>query len=298
MSYTTTEFLDSVKVRGAIPTSQNTFTVARILNLGDAELRSYILPLVMKAREFYYAFDVSTAINTTGVYDIHTRAVGGKVTNACLTDADTRLDLNWISEEELSSLTNTQSGKPGVYIKRSQLVVVPADVPYTYFKQTILLRPGKFVATTAAAQITAINTSTKTLSFTSGTVPTTWTTANLFDLIQAQPHFDHLAIDQVVTSITTTAIIFSSTLPTRLAVGDWVSLAGESPIIQVPVELQPLLEQKTANTCMRAQGDEAGLKSGEEELTRMQKETWNLYQPRIEDEGKKIVIRSGILRRV
>lgn len=298
MSYTTTEFLDAVKVRSAMPTNQNTFTVARLLNLGDAELRSYILPLLMKAREFYYAYDVSTAVNTTGIYDIHTRAVGGKVINACLTDGTSRYDLNWISEEELSDTTSTQIGKPGVYIKRSQLIVVPADVPYSYFKQTIPLRPGKLVATSAAAQITAINTSTKTLSFTSGTIPTTWTTSNLFDLIQDVPHFDHLAIDQVVTSITTTAIIFSSTLPTRLAVGDWVSLVSESPVVQMPVELQPLLEQKTANTCMRSQGDMEGLKAGEQELTRMEKETWNLYQPRIEDEGKKIVIRSGILRRM
>ena len=73
--------------------------------------------------------------------------------------------------------------------------------------------------------------------------------------------------------------------------------ANQSCIIQCPVELHGLLEQATANTILRAQGDLDKVKSGEEKLKQMYETTKNLYEPRIEAEGKKITNRSRILRR-
>ncbi len=297
MSFTTTEFLDRVKTRGGIPTNQNTLTTARLLNIGDDGIRSYILPLIMKAREFYYAYDDDRDVNATGVYDLHSRAVAGKLINACLLSGTSRLDLAWVTEEELSVTDTPVSGRPGMYLKRNQLITVPIALGFDTLRMTIPIRPGKLVPTTEAAQITAINTATKTLTFATGTIPSTFTTSVLFDIIQDKPHFDHLSIDQVVTSVTTTTMVFSSTLSSRLVVGDWVSLAGESPVVQVPVELQPLLVQNTANTCLRSQNDLEALAAGEKELARMEKDTVSLYNPRIETEGKKIIMRSGILRR-
>lgn len=297
MAYTTTELVANIKTRAAVPTSQSTYTVAKILGIADAELRSYMLPLVMKSQEAYYQYDVDTTLNATGIYDIPTRAVGGKVVNCALLDGDSRLDLAWITEEGLQRYDQTNRGRPGVYIKRNQVILVPATgTQYTTIRITIIIRPGQFVETSAAAQITAIDTGTNTLTFASGTIPAAFVTSATFDLIQAKPHFDHLAIDQTAATITGTTMIFSS-LPSRLAVGDWVSLAGESPIVQVPVELQPLLEQCAANTILRAQGDLEKTAAGEKKLSMMEKDTTNLYTPRIENEGKKLVNRTRILRR-
>lgn len=297
MAYTTTQYLSNVKIRGGIPTSQNTFTAARLLALGDAEIRSYILPLILKSREHYYDYDIDTSLNATGIYDISTRAVGGTVINACLLDSTNRYDLNWIEEDNLTQTDNTDTGSPGIFIKKNQIHLVPPDPSYTTFRYSIAIRPGTLIETDDAAQITAIDTATKTLTFAASTIPNSWTTSNTFDLIQNKAHFDHLAIDQAVTSITSTTIVFSSTLPTRLVVGDWVSLAEESAVIQIPVELQPLLEQKVANTCMRAQGYIQAMENGEKELTRMEKDIVTLFSPRIKENARVIVNRSGILRR-
>lgn len=297
MAYTTTQFLANLKSRGGIPTSQNTFTAARLLALGDAEIRAYILPLVLKSREHYYDYDIDETLNATGIYNISTRAVGGTVVGACLIDGNSRYQLNWISEDELTQTDDTLTGSPGIFIKRNQINLVPPDPSYTTLRYTIPIRPGTLVETDDAAQITAIDTGTKTLTFTSGAIPTSWTTSNTFDLIQNKAHFDHLAIDQSISSITTTTMVFSSTLPTRLAVGDWVSLAEESPVVQIPVELQPLLEQKVANTCMRGQGYAQALEVGEKELSRMEKDIVTLFSPRIKENARVIVNRSGILRR-
>lgn len=295
MGYTTTEFIASVKRRAAIPTSQSTYTEAGILAIGDEELRSDLLPLIMKSQEGYYDFDVDTSVNATGVYEIPTRAVGGKLVNAALIDGSQRVDLAYLTEDSLGRLDETY-GSPGFYIKRNQVYLVPADVGLPTFRQTIILRPGQLVVTSAAAQITAIDTGTGTLTFTSGTIPATFTTALTYDFIQQNPHFDHIEIDKTSPSITSTTMVFSS-LSARLAVGDWVAIAGQSPIVQVPVEIQPLLIQETVNTILRGQGDLEKLAAGEKKSERMEKSTTNLYTPRVEDEGKKLVNKTGILRR-
>ncbi|NBW16061.1 MAG: hypothetical protein EBR82_49570 [Caulobacteraceae bacterium] len=297
MSYTTTEFITNVKKRSGMPTSQATFSVQNMLAFADAELRSFVVPLVMKAQEFYYAFDVDTALNSTGVYEIPSRAIGGKLVNVALVDGDTRRDVNWITEDHLTRYDQTDLGKPGVYLKRNQLYLVPADGNNSSkLRLTIIIRPGQLVETTECAQITGIDKTTGTLTFDVGSIPSTFIPGKKLDFIQAEPHFDHVEIDKIPTQITSTTLVFDS-LSDRLQVGDWASLANQSCVIQCPVELHGMLEQATANTILRAQGDLEKLKSGEEKLQQIYQTTINTYNPRIEAEGKKITNRSRILRR-
>ncbi len=119
----------------------------------------------------------------------------------------------------------------------------------------------------------------------------------MYELVQADPHFDTLGFDLVVTSVTATTVVFSATLPTRLAVGDWVGLSGQSPVIQCPLELHPYLAQEAANYCLRGQVDNEAYKAGLEEADRLRKDLETLFTPRIQKEGRKIVNRTRILRR-
>lgn len=261
-------------------------------------MRSYILPLLLRSREYYLAYDYQAAVNSTGLYAIPTRAVGAKLVDAALINDNQRQDLTWITEDELNRTDDTPRGIPGVFIKRNTVhLVPPTQHGFGYINLTYNLRPGNYVETSAAAQITGINTLTNTLTFASGTIPSTFVTGATFDMIQDQPHFDALAIDQTASVITTTTMVFSS-LNSLLAVGDWVSLANESPIIQCPVEIQPLLEQKVACTIVRSQGDLDSYKAHLEELKDMEKLTQTIYLPRIEKEGKKLMMRNRILRRI
>lgn len=296
MNQTWTELVDDIKVRGMIPTSQQTFTEARLLALANAELRSRMLPLISKVREGYYSYDLDTAINQSGIYDIPARAIGGKLENVCLYSASgEKKDLSRYWEDELSNLTESPES-PGFYIKRSQVFTLP-KVPsgFSFLRQTYLLRPPTIIATEDGSQITGINTGTKTLTFDS--VPSTFVTGARFDLVQGSPHFDTLGIDLVITAVTSTTVTFSATLPDRLAVGDWLSLAGESPVVQVPVELFPLLAQYVANTCLKSQTDLTAYKAGVEDAKEMKDGILGLISPRVEKEGKKVVNRTGILRR-
>jgi len=297
MAYTFDSILDEIKLTGMVPTSQNTFTEARFQTLINREIRTHILPMMLKLRENYFSYDDDRSPSSSGLA-ISTRAIGGKVQNVALIEGTNRLDLPWISEEDQIDTDESPVSKPGAYIKGNVLYVKPATSHgYSTVRMSIFLRHGKVVPEDEAAQITAIDTGTKTLTFTSGTVPTAWTTSNTFDLIQANPQFDSLAIDQSISSVTTTSMVFSSTLPTRLAVGDWVAKAGETPIIQLPVELHSYLAQLVANQCLKNSPHTKAYEAGVEEIKNMRKDIIALFSPRIEKEGKSIKNRTGMLRR-
>jgi len=298
--YTWTELLDDIKVRAAMPTSQATYTEPRLLSLANSSLRSYILPKILKTREAFYEFDVDFAINSSGIYDIPSRALGGTIVNMSLVDtldahSGRRADINWIMDDQLSNYDRTDYGNVGAYVKRNQLYLVPKDGSgFAYLRVAIFLRPGAIVANTSAAQISSITTGTKTIEFSSH--PTAWSNSNLFDIVQADPHFDSLAIDQPITTLTATSAIFTNELPSRLRVGDWFCLKNETPVIQVPVEWNAALAQHTANTILRAQGDKAAYKDGLEALQALTEDATIVIEPRIKQEGRKIVNRNGILR--
>lgn len=296
MLVTTDDLIADIKIRGSIPTSQDRFTNARFLSLANAELQSKVFPLVLKSRQNYYEYDIDTAINASGLYALPTRAYLGGISNVALIDSSRRLDLPWLSEEVETDLDQPQDSTAGIILKRNTIQLKPkAGQGYTSLRMTILLRPGLFVLESAAAQITAI--SGTTLTFAASTIPTTWTTSNTFDLIQGNPHYDHLGIDLSASSVGATTIVLSSTPSDRLAVGDWIALAGQSPIVQLPEAFSYLLSQRVANTCMRSMGDMNGFKAGEALANEMEKELTGAIQPRIQKEAQRIVNRTGILRR-
>lgn len=296
MLQTSDDLIADIKMRGAVPTSQDRFTNARFLSLANAEMETKIFPLIIKARQSYYEYDIDTSINATGLYPISTRAYLGIVSNLGLIDDTRRLDLPWLSEEMEPDTNQPYDSAAGIVLKRNTIQLKPADgAGYDSLRMTILLRPGLFVLEEAAAQITGI--SGATLTFAANTKPTSWTTSNTFDLIQGNPHYDHLGIDLTASSITSTTIVLSSTPNSRLAVGDWVSLAGQSAIVQLPEAFSYLLSQRVANTCMRSMGDKEGHQRGMELAKEMEKDLTEAIQPRIQKEAQRIVNRTGILRR-
>lgn len=297
--YTWTQLMDDIKVKGMIPTSQNTFTEERLLSITNNVLLAKLLPQILKARESYYSYDIDTAINSTGVYDIHTRAVGGKLDNVALIDGVRRKDLALYLEDEITNLGQPPDGKAGFFIKRNQFTILPTDGSgYSSVRQTIFLRPARIVANSSGAQVTAFNPATKVVTFSE--VPSGWTTASVLDIVQGQPHFDTLAINQTISAITTGSggtITFVSDLPDRIAIGDWVSLFGESPVPQVPAEFNSLLAQYAANECLKNGSDPKALETGIADAKELLDSLMGVITPRVEREGKVLVNRTGMLRR-
>lgn len=290
--------MTAVKRYSAVPTAQVTFLAADFYALGDDSIRAKILPLVIKNMAEYYVKPYNYAV-TSGVtsYAIPPRAVNSMLRSVQLissTDPDSRVNLEQLNIEDLGSSRKSK----GFYVEGNSVVLYPTPVNTSLntLRLNYFIRPNSLVDPTACGLISSINLGAGTI--TCASVPSTWTTANLFDTVKAQPGFDSTTIDQVVTNISGAVITFATTLPSTISVGDYVCLAGQSCVMQVPVELQPLLTQYVVVRVLSAQGDQNALKAALAELEALEKNASLLLAPRVQGSVKRIINSRSIARLV
>jgi hypothetical protein len=288
-TYTTSDFLTSVRQRGSIPTTTNTNNVnstTNLLNLATEELHITLLPLIMSVRAEYYVTSKSYTITASqAAYAISPRASGMVLRDVQIIEGTSIRSLPEIPTESLS--TTSTGSVEGYYLEHENVILYPTPATTTgTLKLRFYIRPSRLAATTDCAQITAINTGTSTVTVAS--IPSTWVAGNDIDFISATSPYQCRAIDQDIASINGSDIVFTS-LPTGLAVGDWVALAEYSPIPQVPFEFLPVLAQMTVVKALEALGDNEGTARATKDLTRLQNNALMLVTPRNQGEPQRVV---------
>jgi hypothetical protein len=108
-------------------------------------------------------------------------------------------------------------------------------------------------------------------------------TGTLYDLVRASPGYESLA-DDVTPLADYTFPTF--TAPTDVEVGDYVCLAGESCVPQIPVELQPVLAQRVIVKVLEAIGDAAAVQTAQGKLLEAEAAAKTLLTPRVDGEPK------------
>lgn len=304
----------SIQRRAAVPIAQITFSTTDIYNLIDEEIESKLVPLVLKNMEEYYVADQPTNI-VLGVnqYPIPYRAIAGKLRDVQVissTDPESIIPLERLEITDLFSSTSTSFRvlikKTGFYIKGNSVYMYPTP----QYSQNILnleyyMRPNSSVDPSVCAQITAINQSAQTVTIASGGLPSNITSSTLVDLVKQNPGFECTAIDQTIT-VTGSGpytLTFASALPVlggsqnlAVAVGDYVCQATQSCVVQVPVELLPLLSQYVVVRVLSAQGDAQPLQAAITELTKLEENAQMLIAPRVNGKLKKVVNTRGVSR--
>lgn len=300
VDYTMTQVVSDLKQIASIPTSQNLFDEQKIVRFMDLKLRTDLLPLIMSAREEFFVhttdYTIDTTTEATNEYAIPERAVGMKLKLVTLVDSNDE-------EEDLPRITYRDRSLPGFtdfqriwghYIQDNHVRLHMAD---SFTGKTLRLywyrRPNKLVRTSQSGKITAIDTGTKVVTL--DNAPTTWTASTTFDVIQGKPGFKSLKDDQTITNIAGFDLTFS-TLPTGMAVGDYVAESKESPIAQIPEEFFPLLSQVGAIKALEGLGDKSGWRVAIEDYKTMRKELLKLITPRVDDQAQKVVARKGLWR--
>lgn len=290
-SYTTATLIASIKRRGMIPSSQSTFEDADFLALADEEIELGLLPLILSTKEEYYV--TSKDYSAAASIAIPTRAIGMKIRDIKLVDSDgDERSIPQVALEDIEHFSSSASA-PGYYFQGNKIYFT--DTPTETIRLYYYIRPSSLVATTSAAQITSINSGAGTVEVSS--LPSTITTSTQVDIIKATPGYELLAMDQTISNIASTTLTFSS-LPSTLAVGDWIALAGESPIVQLPKELQPILAQRVAVKALEAMGDLQQMASSQEKLDRMEAAAFRLLEPRSDGSSRKIINRQSALRSI
>lgn len=281
MSYTTADLISAIKAIGSIPTNQNLFQTADFLRFANHELQINLVPMVMSTREEYFVADKDYDVTSDQAsYAIPPRAIAQRLRDVQLIDSsDNVSSLAQLNPSEVSSLSN---GDAGFYLKAGNVVISPTpSATVDTLRLVHFRRPNALVETSDCGQITDIT----GLQVTVDAAPSTFAIDVEIDFIKDNPGFECVEIDQPIASLAGNVLTFT-TVPTDLAVGDWVALAGESPIPQIPAELHPILAQMVAIRCMAAQGKTT--KDAKETLDEMKHAALTILSPRVEGENKKI----------
>lgn len=297
IDFTSTALIKTVKDDALLPNSQITYSDQDIVDILTREMLSDIVPMLMAVREEYLVFPVDQAIDVNvSSYMIPTRAVGEKLRDLVLVDANNfEISVPRLEPDYVKGLYVPLTIFTGFIFQNDQIIFYPNATslgPYT-LRMKIFRRPNNIVLTSSSAQITAINTTTKEVTF--STVPSTWDVDTIFDVVQGIPPFRAWGEDQTITAITATSVIFSS-LPTGMAIGDWVSEAGFSPIAQLPYEVFPLLCQRGVVKILEGLGDANGVKVAADVYKDMVDKFKVMVTPRSDGAPKKLVSNGGIHR--
>lgn len=277
MAYDNTRLISQINIKGALPTGR--FEDQELLDLATDALTSLVVPLIASVREEFYVMseDVTTS---TGVasYNIPARAMGQTLREVKLIRGSDIVDLIRLDPEDVAS---TDSGDTfGFYLQANKVVLYPTpNAGSNTLRMSFIGRVGYLVPTTSAAIITAIAGNTITC-----VPPSTWTTANTFDIVG---NFWLRDYDLTATSVNAGNIVFSGTLPTDIAVGDYVCLAGESCIPQCPIEAHQLLAQLTVTSCLEAMGDQANLATAQAKADTLAAALKSILQSRIQGAARR-----------
>lgn len=289
MSYTTLDLLSSVKVRAMIPdASTGSLSSANLLNLATEELHIALVPLILSVREKYYETYHDTAVIAgMGAIPIPSRAIGGVLSVVQYLLNGAVYPLNPIDPNAIST-TNTGSFPRGIYFENNSIVVYPTqDTPQGTVRQRYYQRPSRLEQTSNCAQVTSFDTIGLTATC-SGGVPSTWASGTVVDFIPHGIPYTPYGLDSAVTGVSGSVISFSS-LPSALAVGDWIALAEYTPIPEVPFEFFPVLAQATACKALEAVGDLQNLQFAQPKLQAYIEAALKLVTPRDQNATKKVV---------
>jgi hypothetical protein len=300
MTITADRFLEGVKRRNSLAENNVLLDDEDLLALADDLLRARVVPLLVSVRENYFLTKLDVALEEdVAEVNIPDRAAGLSLRDLKLrTGSDADAAVTNLREVPLSDehvYRNSSAQTFGYYFMNDQLVLVPAPtsddwVLEVYYEQ----RCSNLVKLEAAARVTGIASNVVTVA----EVPSGITDGVECDFVRGKGGHRVLAMDEAVTSVDTSARTLTfpaNTVPAGLVVGDYVTVAGQSPVLQIPDELHPILETLVSKRGTYSLGDyEARRELSDDEKEEI-KAALMQVEPRNRGEPKKFV-GQGLLR--
>ena len=303
---TSSDLLSTIRRICFMPTSQSTFTDADLLAMANEEIRMGVVPSILQYHEEYFARDSApvTLVASQSNYAIPYRATGGKFRAVFYRDAQGTLSpMSRINSEDrpFYQQSNLQNNYYAFYLKGNDVILVPdvgtsvaGSLVFTYY-----MRPNSLVTSSSVATIAEITAGASTTVYRFDQIPSGYSVSAPMDLMQTRPGHQTISFDIYPTAIDTNAktMTFTNTdLGASTIVGDYVALAGQCIIPQIPSDLHDVLAQRVAIRCMEALGDKNGVALAMPKLQEMEKNTPTLVDNRSEGESQKLVNRKSLLR--
>lgn len=270
---------------------------ADIINALDLVMMDEMLPTLISVQE-EYLIRTKTVTTTTNqeFVDIPAQAVVNSIRDIWWSDAngDQHHTIPRINREHRPLYGDTTSDYPrGIYVEGDHIVLVPKSTGGQTINLAYMQRPGQFVQSTAYRKIVTVDSTTAvTLD---STVPTTWTTADVFDIHSSKSGAETRLFGYSASVVSGTGITFSAlidgTVDNTFAVevGDYVVLEETAAVPGLPRELHPVLAQAAACRLLESDGDAVALEIARQTLGRQLKSFVKMAETRIEGKPHKIV---------
>lgn len=297
MTITSDRFLDGVKRRISLPANENLLSDSDLLQLADDVTKERVVPVIRSVRQDYFVTITDTDfVVDQKYYDIPYRAVGRTIRDLKLRDQnDNRRDMALIAiEDEHYFVPSTIP--IGFYFYGDRIAIVPTPTDDTYGIEIWWeMPPSLLVPVDEAAVVSSLTDTTVTVD----AVPSGITTGSVIDFIKGTSGNSTIAYDKTITGIASTTLSFASdVIPDNLAVGDYISLAETTPVLQLPNEAAPLLEALTCQRALGAVSDFEGADRLQKSIDDAEKYLKINLEPRAVGESTVFVNRKSLLRGV
>ena len=305
---TTSALLKSIKRRTMAPDNQNTFTDQDYIDLLNEEMMIGLIPSILKAKEEYLIFNqLVPLVANKSRYPIPERALANKTREIAYRDTT---DKKVGNEFEMSRIAiddryhglgmgaaDSVSGLRQFYLLGGDVVVHPGvgSAPIGALSFYYYLRPNTLVKDANVATITDIDRVLGTISI--STAPTGYNDSVLYDFTKAKSPHNIIDIDIPIVSInisTKTITLDLDNIPVELEVGDYMPLAGQTMVPNVPTELHMVLAQRVAQRVMEALGDTEGLSNASAKVAEMEDKMSTMMNSRVEGAPRNVVNRSSM----
>jgi hypothetical protein len=284
----TTEFLENLSRAVTVPTYQPRFKQSDQLALAYDEQKTKIVPMLLGIGQNYLLFrEEQTVLAGTRSVSFPYRAIARAAKQVFYKgpDDDSPVELVKIELTQVQ-WRETDTGRPQAFVLFGDEVrlypkpQVDGLIVFAYY-----FKPSKPVEMTYTATITAVGIDTLTVST---AVPKNIKIGSLCDITKVRPGHSLIYIDKTVSGIAGTVITlagFDALNPiTGVSIGDSISLAGETSILQYPEEAADVHVQATAVRILQTLSVPEQLKLAQDEYMAKVRMVREIMAPRIEDQ--------------
>ena len=306
--------IESVRNRTMTPDDTSIFTDQQILDILDEEMNMQVLDKLQKLHGENLTISVDIPRNDKGEYEIPYRALGNKLRDISIVNGNVLYELAQIGLGELPDYTygeDSNSYLDKFYIENNKIHLIQSSRGYTSVRMRYYLRPNVLTKKEQSGTISSISidNDADTITLLLSTVGKLFSDSVQYDLIgNRSPNkikaFDITPISLAITGTvnqqnrTATMVLSLSEIQAQkneIKVGDYVAIAEQTPVPNMPTEMHPLLAQAAAVQLLEALTDTEALKNAENRLMKMTVAVQELIDDRVELAPKKIKPRHSTL---
>ena len=294
---TTDKLVRSVRNRAMVPDDRATYTDEVILEILNEEIDVSLLSTLMVLNEEHLVTHVDIPYNGEARLKIPYRAVGNKLRDLAYVRGTEVYEMSRVSLEEISDYEGRFSNDNlHLFYIEGDEVVFFSDIDASFIRMYIYLRPNVLVQTERCGKIFSIDRDTGIIQL--DNTPAELTNLGDMDFVQGRTPNKILNYDirPIEASKNTNFIRFNpEDIPADLVKGDYVTLAGETCVPNLPTEMHPLLAQYAAIYILEGLNDTEGLANANRKLQKMETSIMNILEDRVEGSPQKINPRHSTL---